>query len=107
MNRAEMKMVYSGYDVLNTRLTEHEAPPEDQTGGGGNINAELSQILAGQTDEQMEALLDLFGYRAPRAGELLNTGDEIPPLKYAFTGAGALALMLFLILGRKRKNRGL
>ena len=55
-------------------------------------------------EEELEELIDLFDYGTPLWGGLLGTGDETPTYPYVFGGAGALALLALLLIGRKRRK---
>ena len=61
-----------------------------------------------ETEEDLEELIELFGYDSPLWGEqLLPTGDELPPYVIAFGGVGAAALIALILLTvlNKRKQR--
>lgn len=58
-----------------------------------------------ESEEELEELLDLFGYGTPLFGGLLGTGDETPVYPYVFGGVGALAVIALVVLGLKRKKK--
>ncbi len=55
------------------------------------------------TDEELEELFDMFGYGTPLYG-MLGTGDQVPVWVWICGGVGVLAVILFLITGKKKKN---
>jgi len=56
------------------------------------------------TEQELEELFDLFGYGTPLWGELRDTGDETPAWPFAFAGAGLMALLAVLFIGKKRRR---
>ena len=52
----------------------------------------------------MEELLDLFEYPTPLWGELMPTGDDTPIYPFIFGGIGVVAIVLLLVLGRRRRS---
>lgn len=101
---------YNGFNVTNTRLVKrplaeeapdaNEPPEEGIEESNTGTPAPRFSLL---TDEELEKLLDLWGYRSPSSGMLLATGDEIPWWVFAACGAGILAIAL-LLATRKRKR---
>ena len=83
----------SGTRLINTELP----PPPDRV-----------PTLNNPSEEDMEDLLDLFGYDTPLFGELLGTGDITPLYPFIFGGVGGLALITLVVLlvvgKKKRKN---
>ena len=91
-----------GLNVTNTRLPEkpktpdEKRPPSDRRGTSpkfGRLNM-----------EELEDLIDLFGYDTPLWGGLLGTGDETPVWPFAFAGAGLLAVIALLATGKRRRR---
>ena len=63
--------------------------------------------LAGFDEGELEDLLDLYEYGTPLWGRPLKTGDELPLYPIVFGGIGAaalIALIVLLVVGKKRKN---
>ena len=58
-----------------------------------------------KSDEELEELFDIFGYNTPLYG-ILGTGDQIPVWVWICVGIGILAIVLFVVLGRKKKSKG-
>lgn len=57
------------------------------------------------TEEELAELFDLFGYGTPLWGTgLLPTGDETPLYPFVFGGVGLMALLGWLITGRKKRK---
>ena len=90
---------YKGWDVFNTKLSKET--DEDSFDGFVNL-LESNPNLGALTEQELEELMSLFGYKTPSAG-LLPTGDEVPWWPIAFGLAGLLALLALLILERKRR----
>ena len=88
---------YKGYDVYNTKLP----PGTEKEDFDGFVNL-LESRLGALTEEELEDLMSLFGYK-PASSGLLPTGDDIPLWPIAFGAVGLLALAVLLILERKRK----
>ena len=60
---------------------------------------------APDTEEELAELFDLFGYGTPLWGTgLLPTGDETPLYPFVFGGVGLMALLGWLITGRKKRK---
>ncbi len=57
-----------------------------------------------KSDEELEELFDIFGYNTPLYG-ILGTGDQIPVWVWVCVGIGIAAIILFIVLGRKKKRR--
>lgn len=57
-----------------------------------------------KTDEELEELFDIFGYGTPLYG-ILGTGDYIPVWVWVCAGVGIVAVILFIAMGRKKKNK--
>ena len=57
-----------------------------------------------KAEEELEELIDLFGYETPLFSNLLETGDETPLYPLIFTFAGCLTLLLFFIINKKIKG---
>lgn len=55
-------------------------------------------------EEELEQLLDLFGYNTPLWNNLLKTGDDLPIYPFIFAGIGAAAVMILFVSGRKRRG---
>jgi len=56
-------------------------------------------------EEELEELLDLYGYPTPLFGNtLLKTGDDMPIYPFIFAAIGAGAVIVLIIFGRKRKG---
>ena len=55
-------------------------------------------------DEELEEVFDMFGYGTPLYG-MFGTGDQIPVWVWICAGIGILALVLAIIMGRKKKSR--
>jgi hypothetical protein len=54
------------------------------------------------TEEELEELLDIWGYETPLYGALLPTGDEIPIWVWGAGGIGSLSALLALFLKKKK-----
>jgi hypothetical protein len=69
----------------------------------------LGTPLAGfdnETEEDLEELIELFGYDSPLWGEqLLPTGDDIPPYVLAFGGVGLTALIALIVITIMNKRK--
>lgn len=70
-----------------------------------NIDGYGTAGFGQMSEQELEDLLELLGYLAPKAGVPMQTGDEIPlwPFIYGAIGVFALALYLFLY---KRRDAG-
>ncbi len=88
---------YKGYDVYNTKL-----PPGTEKEDYDGFVDLLESRLGAMTEQELEDLMSLFGYKAPHTG-LLPTGDDLPLWPIAFAAAGLLALAAAVVLGRKRR----
>ena len=80
-----------GYNITNTILPEKprtEQPPFQE-----------------KPEEELEKAVDLPDYETPLWGTLLSTGETHPAYPYVFAGVGTLAAALWILLGRKRKER--
>jgi len=53
------------------------------------------------TEEQLEELIDIFGYEVPLYGELLPTGDNIPMYVYIALILGLASIIALVVLGKK------
>lgn len=60
--------------------------------------------LGANSEEELENLVDLFDYGTPLFGELLKTGDETPMYPYIFASIGALAIVILLVAGRRKRR---
>ena len=80
----------SGGSFVNTRLP---SPPTPN-----------SPPIENLTEEELEELLDLFGYGTPLFGRPLGTGDDTPIYPFVFAGIGVIAVLILLVFGRKRKG---
>ena len=105
----------SGMDLTNTPLEGgtppvpgDNTPPEGSKGARESVPSRKSATplppFEGKSDEEFEELFDLFGYGTPLFGQLLGTGDYTPLYPFIFGGIGALAVILLLVLGRKKKK---
>ena len=105
----------NGMNVTNTLLDDTPAAPDTQgtTGEGelvptGRIPNRNTGTPApgfeGLGEQELEELFDLFGYGTPLWGELMPTGDETPAWPFAFAGAGLMALLAVLFIGKKRRR---
>ena len=88
---------YKGYDVYNTKL-----PPGTEKEDYDGFVDLLESRLGAMTEQELEDLMSLFGYKAPHTG-LLPTGDDLPLWPIAFAAAGLLALAAAVVLGLKRR----
>ena len=87
-----------GGSFVNTRLPSPPTPnsPDEPRVPGPEIE--------NLTEEEMEDLLDLFGYGTPLFGRPLGTGDDTPIYPFIFAGIGVIAVVILLVFGRKRKG---
>ena len=92
--------VYDGMNVTNVLMpkvpdlfTINDMPVARGLPGFGGYNE----------GELMEMFM-LFDYGVPLFGVLLGTGLEIPMYPFVFAGFGALAIVLLLAFGRKKKE---
>jgi len=53
------------------------------------------------TDEELEELLDIWGYETPLYG-ILQTGDEVPIWVWGASGIGSLSALLAILLKKKK-----
>lgn len=85
----------SGFDLVNVRIPTRErgTPPEPRTPPFEEF-----------PEEELEELIDIFDYDVPLWGGLLKTGAETPLYPFVFGGIGALALIILLVFGRKKKK---
>ena len=122
--------VVSGYNITNVLIPNTPNNPnvpdgpdsQDRTPDGGRIqrtrtpDGNLVNIVtystplgfggAGEpTVEELEDLIELFGYGTPLWGGLLQTGDQLPIYPFVFGGFGLLALALLAILEQKRRKQ--
>lgn len=93
----------NGYSVTNTLLKETEDEISEDGTDEGNTGLDGLSALS---EEEQENLLDLFDPRTALFGGLLATGDDVPPWVFATAGAGLLALIAFVALGRRKKETG-
>ena len=54
--------------------------------------------------EELEGLIELFGYGTPLWGGLLQTGDQMPVYPFVFGGCGIVALLVLVILERRKRK---
>ncbi len=54
-------------------------------------------------DEELEELFDMFGYGTPLYG-MFGTGDQIPVWVWICGAAGIFALVMAIVMGRKKKK---
>ena len=95
-----------GYNFVNTKLPDRtpdkpDIPPEEKPPERHTMTP--PPPFTGESEEELEELLELPMYGTPLAG-MLGTGDETPLYPYLFAGAGALAVIAVFLLGRKRKR---
>ena len=99
----------NGNNLINTLIPTVTINRRTPDGGieifdyGTPLSGQMPE-LQDKTEEDLEELLDLFGYGTPLFGELLKTGDEVPVYPFVFGGIGLVAVVLLLVLGRKRKK---
>ena len=78
------------------------------TPGGGVPTRKSSTSLPpfeDLTEEEMEDLIDLFGYGTPLWGGLLGTGDITPLYPFIFGGIGLIAVIALVLVGRKKRRK--
>ena len=103
----------NGYDITNrllpTAVPQSDTPTDGTPRGGRNATSNVSRrandAFASMTIEELEELIDLFGYQTPLFG-MMATGDETPVYPWVFGGMGLAALLALLAIGRKRRIFG-
>ncbi len=88
---------YNGMNVTNTLLPE--TPQKEPIVHKGTPRPDFSKF----TETMWDELLELLGYDTPLFG-MLATGDETPVYPYVFGGIGALAMLAWLALERRKRN---
>ena len=89
--------IVDGRTIINGKIPdEPETPPEEPP--RYRTPPEFDEF----TEEELEDLLDLFDYDTPLFGRPLGTGDELPVYPFIFAGIGLTAVLLLVLLGRKR-----
>lgn len=111
----------NGMDLVNTALTRRVPPEPDRPDNPGDTpytptgRPTIPTRRTGtppppfqfRSEEELEELIDLFGYGTPLYGGLLGTGDETPAYPYVFAGIGVAAVIALAALGiaRRKKRR--
>ena len=88
---------YNGMNVTNTLLPE--TPQKEPIVHKGTPRPDFSKF----TETMWDELLELLGYDTPLFG-MLATGDETPVYPYVFGGIGALAMLAWLALERRKRR---
>ena len=57
-----------------------------------------------KTEEELEKVVDLFNHDTPLFDRPLGTGDVLPIYPFVFAGIGLAAVVLLLVLGRRRRR---
>lgn len=84
--------------VTNSKLPEREELTE---------LGRYGTPLSGFGEPELDNLLELYDYGTPLWGRPLKTGDELPLYPIVFGGIGGtalIALVVLMIVGKKRKN---
>ena len=94
---AVREVTVEGYfqQVAGYNITNRPVPPGTQV--------RRRPPVENMSEEELEELIELFDYDTPLFG-MMGTGDETPLYPFIFGGAGALALVAVLVLGKKRKR---
>ncbi|MCH5287141.1 MAG: Cna B-type domain-containing protein [Christensenellaceae bacterium] len=93
--------LYDGMNVTNVLLPER--PNRDIIIPDGPVPRGVP-YLGDYNAEELAGMLMLFDYGVPLFGTLLGTGLEIPMYPFVFGGCGALAILLVIVFGRKKKE---
>ena len=88
-----------GYDLTNKLLPGGPNVPDDP------VEPPHGFETLRPTEENLEALIRLFGYDTPLFGGLLKTGDEIPAYPFIFAGVGLASVVALLSARRKKKRK--
>ena len=99
-----------GYDLINTLLPDVPDTPDTPNTPNTPNTPYRPRIPSGFVTmrpnvDELESLIELFGYGTPLWGGLLPTGDEIPAYPYIFAGIGAAAIAVLGITSRKRRKQ--
>lgn len=93
-----------GYDIINVLLPSVN-PPSGKTDPPRDHDVPHGITEIGEpSEEELEELIDLFDYGIPLWGELLRTGDELPAYPFVFGGIAILAVILLIVINRKKKK---
>ena len=89
-----------GYNMTNLRI------PTTVTNNNTPGNGTGYPPFGTMNEESLEDLVDIFDYDTPLWGGLLGTGDTMPKYPFIFAGIGVAALLILILFGRKKKERG-
>ena len=93
-----------GLNLTNTLLdTEKPGQPGEEDYIEGRKSATRAPKFKKMTEEELEELLELLDYGTPLWG-MLGTGDETPAYPFVFGGIGALAVVAYILVQRKRRR---